>query len=203
MSRLRELTSKILSRRVKIVFVFSVFTVLLCIHIAEKERLSKYKQSVESSVKALVGRARRLPTHNHVQDLTKDDFGVKQVLENHVVWSETSPRSLPTAQKDNKTEKNLQSSIPSPKPDSPRVTPNSAKGSQIVFPDVTNCTRKTHQGSRTHDTADVYPCKSWRPPDPRDNSWPVVLAPTNGKVLKRLKFYHKDPEVRNIGPELC
>ncbi|XP_071519939.1 carbohydrate sulfotransferase 10-like [Panulirus ornatus] len=199
MSRLRELTSRMLTRRLKIVLILSAFTIFVCSRFSESERLREYKQRVESRVKALVENA-RLPTRSDVQELFLA-MGDRELLQ-EVAWHETSPRILPAVRYDStKIEKNLSSSPPSA--DWQRRIPTSTTSSkEVMFPSVRNCTRSSRQEEgRTHETADVYPCKSWRHPDPSDSNWPVALAPTNGKVLKRLKIHHEDPKVEELMTE--
>ncbi|KAK3891853.1 hypothetical protein Pcinc_004271 [Petrolisthes cinctipes] len=71
----------------------------------------------------------------------------------------------------------------------------------VEFPSVSDCRHRERNrnerkngGKRTHNTADSYPCRSWRN-DSTSPYWPAVLNPTYGKVLNTLTLTHEDPEV--------
>ncbi|KAK4298765.1 hypothetical protein Pmani_028919 [Petrolisthes manimaculis] len=71
----------------------------------------------------------------------------------------------------------------------------------VEFPSVSDCryrernrNERKNGGKRTHNTADSYPCRSWRN-DSTSPYWPAVLKPTYGKVLNTLTLTHEDPEV--------
>lgn len=79
-----------------------------------------------------------------------------------------------------------------------------ARDNEVVFPDITNCSKKEYKRQlakhKTAARANIYVCRKWQDPDPRNTLWPMVLPPSNGSILRTLPIHHHDPEVRPSCP---
>ncbi|KAK7027368.1 hypothetical protein SK128_009133 [Halocaridina rubra] len=72
---------------------------------------------------------------------------------------------------------------------------------EVIFPSVNNCSKnvynemiKNHKGP-TVPTRDMYPCKKWNKPRPNDRLWPIVIEPSEGKILNSIDLHHVKKKV--------
>lgn len=85
--------------------------------------------------------------------------------------------------------------VQKPTPPGPR---NAIRLPLAEFPSVSDCGSNSDP-SRVNKSI-VYPCKHWHYVNKRDKVWPVILKPSNGKLLQWLsKRRYDDPEVRTEG----
>lgn len=84
-------------------------------------------------------------------------------------------------------------------PQKPTPVPRNATRFPLTeFPSVSDCGSNSDP-SRVNKSV-VYPCKHWHHVNKKDKVWPVILKPSNGKILQWLsKRRYDDPEVRIEG----
>lgn len=167
-----------LNKRRKILFVLSGCSLLLFFHLKDYEYNTIYKQNVKDNVHEIMQRVQNIWSLEHENDTE---------IRRPPLQETTTPLPTTTQFFSLGTLVQEQSNAP-------------AKGSEVVFPSTTNCSKDQNLKTASKKGPFVptlygYPCRRWQDSSPQNRLWPVVLPPSRGSVLEEAYVRFSDSKV--------
>ncbi|XP_042873223.1 carbohydrate sulfotransferase 10-like [Penaeus japonicus] len=170
-----------LNKRRKILFVLSGCSLLLFFHLKDYEYNTIYKQNVKDNVHEIMQRVQNIWSLEHENDTE---------IRRPPLQETTTPLPTTTQFFSLGTLVQEQSNAPT-------------KGSEVVFPSTTNCSKDQNLKATSKKGPFVptlygYPCRRWQDSSPQNRLWPVVLPPSRGSVLEEAYVRFSDSKVLDL-----